>query len=134
MILLTQIKYECFLDSSDNFLFYNLSQEFQLSTLSFLKNHLEPVKNYFLCSNVLFHLFNCPRSNYAVNHCALCSRLCIDPLNDCVDLHNTDLRYKLIKSSIFAYDVKQLFKNNFIMQFRLNNETLFAIVCFSELV
>ena len=112
--------YECFIDLYDNFLFSKLSQEFQLSTLSFLKNHLEPVKNYFLCSNVLFHLFNCPRSNYAVNHCALCSQLCIDPLNDCVDLHNTDLRYKLIKSSIFAYDVKQLFKNNFITQFKLN--------------
>ena len=41
-------------------------------------------------------------------------------LIDCVDLRNTDLRYKLIKSSIFAYDVKQLFKNNFIMQFKLN--------------
>ena len=101
--------YECFLDLYNNFLFYNLSQEFQLSTLSFLKNHLEPVKNYFLCSNVLFYLFNCQRSNYAVNCCALCSWLCIDPLIDCVDLHNTDLRYKLIKSSIFAYDVKQPF-------------------------
>ena len=116
--------YECFIDLYDNFLFSKLSQEFQLSTLSFLKNHLEPVKNYFLCFiyvfYVLFHLFNCPRSNYAVNHCALCSRLYIDPLIDCVDLHNTDLRYKLIKSSIFAYDVKQLFKNNFIMQFKLN--------------
>ena len=112
--------YECFIDLYDNFLFSKLSQEFQLSTLSFLKNHLEPVKNYFLCSNVLFHLFSCPRSNYAVNPCALCSRLYIDPLIDCVDLHNTDLRYKLIKSSIFAYDVKQLFKNNFITQFKLN--------------
>ena len=38
-----------------------------------------------------------------------------------VDLRdNTDLRYKLIKSSIFAYDVKLLFKNNFIMQLKLN--------------
>ena len=50
----------------------------------------------------------------------LYSRLYINPLIDCVDLHNTDLRYKLIKSSIFAYDVKQLFTNNFIMQFKLN--------------
>ena len=65
-------------------------------------------------------MFNRPRSNYAVNHCVLCSRLYIDPLIDCVDLHSTDLRYKLIKSSIFAYDVKQLFKNNFITQFKLN--------------
>ena len=55
-----------------------------------------------------------------MNHCALCSRLYIDPLIDCVDLHNTDLCYKLIKSSIFGYDVKQLFKNNFIPQFKLN--------------
>ena len=63
--------YECFIDLYDNFLFSKLSQEFQSSTLSSLKNHLEPVKNYFLCSNVLFHLFNCPRSNYAVSNCFL---------------------------------------------------------------
>ena len=56
-----------------------------------------------------------------MKHCALCCRLYIDPLIDCIDLDdNTDLRYKLIKSSIFAYDVKQLFKNNFITHFRLN--------------
>ena len=112
--------YDCFIDLYDNFLFSKLSQEFQLSTLSFLKNHLEPVENYFLCSNDLFHLFNCSRSNYAVNHCALCSRLYIRPLIDCIDLHNTDLRYELITSRIFAYDIKQLFKNNFITQFKLN--------------
>ena len=116
--------YECFIDLYDNFLFSKLSQEFQSSTLSSLKNHLEPVKNYFLCSNVLFHLFNCPRSNYAVSNCFLWSRLYIDPLvypEQKVDLgDNTDLRYKLIKSSIFAYDVKQLFKNNLITQFKLN--------------
>ena len=62
--------YEYFIDLYDNFLFSKLSQEFRRSTLSFLKNHLEPVKNYFLCSNVLFHLFNCPRSNYC------CDSLC----------------------------------------------------------
>ena len=54
----------------------------------------------------------------------LCSRLYIDPLvypEQKVDLRdNTDLRYKLIKGSIFVYDVKQLFKNNFITQFKLN--------------
>ena len=38
---------ECFLDLYDNFRFSKLSQEFQFLTLSFLKNHLEPVKNYF---------------------------------------------------------------------------------------
>ena len=123
-IVNTDKLYECFIDLYDNFLFSKLSQEFQLSTLSFLKNHLEPVKNYFLCLiyvfYVLLHLFNCPRSNYAVNHCVLCSRLYIDPLIDCADLHSTDLRCKLIKSSIFAYDLKQLFKNNFITQFKLN--------------
>ena len=63
--------YECFMDLYDNVLFSKLFQQFQSSTLSFLKNHLEPVKNYFLCFNVLFHLFNCPRSNYAVSNCFL---------------------------------------------------------------
>ena len=56
----------------------------------------------------------------AVIHCALCSWLYIDPLIDRVDLYNSDLRSKLIKSSVFAYDVKQLFKNYFITQFKLN--------------
>ena len=88
--------YKCFIDLYDSFLFSKLSQEFQSSTLSFSKNHLEPVKNYFLCSNIFFHLFNCPRSNYAVNNCSLCSRLFIDPLvylEQKIDLrNNTDLR------------------------------------------
>ena len=89
--------HECFIDLYHNFVFSKLSQQFQSLTLSFLKNHLEPVKNYFLCFNVLFHLFNCPRSNYAVNDCFLCSRFYIGPLvypeqtvhlRDNTDLHN----------------------------------------------
>ena len=93
--------YECFIDLYDNFFFINCLKNFS-------RCYLEPVKNYFLCSNVSFHLLNCPRSNYAVNDCSVCSRLYIDPLvypDQKVDLrNNTDLRYKLIKSSIFAYD------------------------------
>ena len=48
--------YECFIDLYNNFIFPKMSQEFQLSTVSFLKNHPEPVKNYFY---VLMFYFTC---------------------------------------------------------------------------
>ena len=33
-----------------------------------------------MTSNCLFHLFSCPRSEYAKNNCICCSRLHVEPL------------------------------------------------------
>ena len=41
---------------------------------------LDELKNYFLISNVLFHMFNCSRSDFANDNCNLCCRLYIDEL------------------------------------------------------
>ena len=41
---------------------------------------LDELKNYFLISNVLFHMFNCSRSDFASDNCNLCCRLYIDEL------------------------------------------------------
>ena len=54
-------------------------------TFLFLKYTFDRLKNLFMISNCLFHLFSCPRSDYAKNNCICCSRLYIDasicPLN-----------------------------------------------------
>ena len=47
-------------------------------TFLFLKYSFDRLKNLFMISNCLFHLFSCPRSDYAKNNCICCSRLYID--------------------------------------------------------
>ena len=43
-----------------------------------MKYSFDRLKNLFMTSNCLFHLFSCPRSEYAKNNCICCSRLYID--------------------------------------------------------
>ena len=108
--------FKLFIDLYNNFLFDPTFRfHFEQPTYLYLKYRLEPVKNLFLCSNVLFHLFNCPRSNYAVSN--YCSHLYIDPLFD----PSSDLRYEFIfVNRAFKEDVKLLLKSHFITQFKLN--------------
>ena len=47
-------------------------------TFLFLKYSFNRLKNLFMTSNCLFHLFSCLRSDYAKNNCICCSRLYID--------------------------------------------------------
>ena len=47
-------------------------------TFLFLKYSFDRLKNLFMTSNCLFHLFSCLRSDYAKNNCICCSRLYID--------------------------------------------------------
>ena len=49
-------------------------------TFLFLKYSFDRLKNLFMTSNCLFHLFSCPRSEYAKNNCICCSRLHVEPL------------------------------------------------------
>ena len=69
-ILDTENFYKLFIDLYNNFLFDPTFRfHFEHPTYLYLKYRLESVKNLFPCSKVLFHLFNCPRSNYAVSNC-----------------------------------------------------------------
>ena len=55
-----------------------LKEKFDDLTFLFLKYSFDRLKNLFMTSNCLFHLFSCPRSDYAKNNCICCSRLYID--------------------------------------------------------
>ena len=57
-----------------------LKKKFDDLTFLFLKYSFDRLKNLFMISNCLFHLFSCPRSEYAKNSCICCSRLYVEPL------------------------------------------------------
>ena len=44
-----------------------------------LKYSFEDLKNLFMISNCLYHLFSCPRTTYAKNECKHCPRVYISP-------------------------------------------------------
>ena len=52
-----------------------LKKEFIFSKYLFLRSSLEEISREMTISNVLFHLFYCPRSIFAKNTCLRCSRL-----------------------------------------------------------
>ena len=49
-------QYELFISLYENVLFDKFDHHFNHETLRYLRYRLEPVKNLFLCSNVLVHL------------------------------------------------------------------------------
>ena len=113
--------YKLFIDLYNNFLFNDkFKWYFDHETCCYLRYCLKPVKNLFLCSNVLMHFFNCPRSNYAVNNCKQCSRLFVR--SDSTDfLASLELRYNLIFVNCAFFDsVQPFFKESFITRFNLN--------------
>ena len=58
----------------DNFL-RRLKYYFSFPTICYLKYRLQFINNDILPSNVLLHLLNCPRSEFAQNDCKYCSLL-----------------------------------------------------------
>ena len=50
-----------------------------LTFFFFLKYSFEDLKNLFMISNCLYHLFSCTRSAYTKNECKHCSQLYISP-------------------------------------------------------
>ena len=116
-ILDTEKYYEFFADYLNEFLL-ELKTNFKFGTYLYLKHRISFVKNLFLCSNVLHHLFNCPRSNYIINSCNYCSRLLISL--DFNRMHNLDNWLLLLVKSRFKSDVAYLFQQFFVTQFKLN--------------
>ena len=64
-----------------NKLLNNLKMKFNETTFLLLKYSLNDLKNLFMISNFLYHLFSCPRSVFARNNCLYCSRLFIKEIN-----------------------------------------------------
>ena len=71
----TQKLYDLFIDTYHNVLFQRFKYYFNFPTQCYLRYRIQFIKNQFICSNVLSHLFDCPRSEFGVNNCYRCSRL-----------------------------------------------------------
>ena len=55
--------------------FGKIKKNYTDTTNLFLKFSFCELKNCFLISNVLFHMFNCSRSDFAKDNCSFCCRL-----------------------------------------------------------
>ena len=65
-------KFQMFL--TEKFIF-DIKRKFSFSKYLFLRSSLEEISRELWVSNILFHLFHCPRSVFARNDCLKCSRL-----------------------------------------------------------
>ena len=52
--------------------FDKIKKNYTDTTIFFKKFSFDELKNWFLISNVLFHMFNCSRSDFAKDNCSLC--------------------------------------------------------------
>ena len=75
----TKKLYDLFIDTYNNVLFQRFNYHFSFPTLCYLRYRTQFIKNQFLCSSVLSHIFDCPRSEFAINNCHCCSRLQVNP-------------------------------------------------------
>ena len=85
-------------------------KKFDNLTFLFLKYSFDRLKNLFMMSNCLFHLFSCPRSDYAKSNCICCSRLYIDAS---IRLSNLEKLEKIFLDYV-SNDPKIFLKENYI--------------------
>ena len=62
-------------------LFDKIKKNYTDTTNIFLKFSFDELKNYFLISNVLFHMTDCSRSDFANDNCSLCCHLYVNELS-----------------------------------------------------
>ena len=98
-----------------NDLLNNLKMKFDVSTFLLLKYSLEDLKNLFMISNCLYHLFSCPRSVFARNDCVYCSRLYISQINqpknfNCINDFNFNIFFNAEKLSNNSLSILKKFK------------------------
>lgn len=86
--------------------FDKIKKNYTDTTNLFLKFSFDELKNCFLISNVLFHMFNCSRSDFAKDNCSLCCRLYIDELFQPV---NFNIK---IDFDFFSTELKDYFYKN----------------------
>ena len=81
--------------------------------LCYLRNRMQFIKNKFLCSHILSHLYDCPRSEFAVNRCYRCSRLHV--IQQPTFLSHLKTIYRMISAvGAFSDDVVPLFRAHFM--------------------
>ena len=79
----------------------------KFSSFLYFYYRISLINDVFLCSNVIFHLFNCPRSNFSINTCRDCS-LCFFNFKQPSFIRDG---YHFLKSN-FVYELNDLRKNN----------------------
>ena len=76
------------------------------------------IKNQFICSNVLSHMFDCPRSEFAINNCYRCSRLRVTSFS--TFFAYLEMLYRMIPAEgTFSDAVVPLFEKHSMKQFSL---------------
>ena len=111
-----------------NDLLNNLKIKFDETTFLFLKYSLEDLKNLFMISNSLYHLFSCPRSVFARNDCFYCSRVFIKEINqpknfNCINEFNFNIFFKqFIRRKLSSASLNILSKLNIIVFFKSYDE------------
>ena len=81
--------------------------------LCYLRNRMQFIKNKFLCSHILSHLYDCPRSEFAVNRRYRCSRLHV--IQQPTFLSHLKTIYRMISAvGAFSDDVVPLFRAHFM--------------------
>ena len=105
--------YDYFNIELQNF-FEKIKRNYTDTTNLILNFSLDELKNFFLISNVLFHMFNCSRSVFANDNCSICCRLYIDEL-----FRPANFNIK-IDSDFFSNEFKDYFNKNGHSNYNLN--------------
>ena len=113
-----------------NDLLNKLKMKFNQTTFFLLKYSLDDLKNLFVISNCLYHLFSCPRSVFARNDCFYCSRLFISEINqpknfNCINEINFNIFFKqFIRRKLSSASLNILSKLKIIVFFKSYDEFL----------
>ena len=107
-----------------NDLLNKLKMKFNQTTFFLLKYSLDDLKNLFVISNCLYHLFSCPRSVFARNDCFYCSRVFIKEINqsknfNCINEFNFNIFFKqFIRRKLSSASLNILSKLKIIVFFK----------------
>ena len=113
----TEKLYGVFIDSY-NLLLRNLTYYFDFPSRCYLRYRLQFLKNLFILSGILCHMFYCPRSEFAVNNCYCCAILHVISHRNFLLHIKTLYRFRSVEGT-FSDDVVSIFKDHSITSFNL---------------
>ena len=111
-----------------NNLLSNLKMKFNETTFLLLKYSLHDLKNLFMISNCLYHLFSCPRNVFARNDCVYCSQIIIKEINQpknfiCINNFNFNVFLnKFVKGNLSTNSINVLTRFKIIVFFKSLDE------------
>ena len=113
----TEKLYHVFIDCY-NLLLRNLTYYFNFPSRCYLRYRLQFLKNLFIPSGILCHMFYCPRSEFAVSNCYRCAMLHVISHPNFLLHIKTLYRFKSVEGT-FSDDVVSIFKEHSITSFNL---------------